>query len=131
MTDVNLLLGFMDPDQFGIPVFRTKSEKRLKDLISDIRKEGGTVQAYDPEGMIQARQNLGDEGITYCENAYDAIRGADIMVVVTEWNEFRLLDLERVHGLLKDPNIVDLRNVYEPAAVRELGFKYECVGRKI
>jgi UDPglucose 6-dehydrogenase len=100
-------------------------------IVDNIRKEGGTVQAFDPEGMIQAKAVLGDEGITYCENAYDAIRGADVMVVVTEWNEFRLLDLERVHGLLKEPNIVDLRNVYEPAAVRDLGFSYECVGRKI
>lgn len=100
-------------------------------IVNNIRKEGGTVQAFDPEGMAQARANLGDEGITYCDNPYDAIRGADIMVVVTEWNVFRLLDLERVHGLLKNPIIVDLRNIYEPAAVRGLGFKYDCVGRGI
>ena len=100
-------------------------------IVNNIRKEGGTVQAFDPEGMAQARQKLGDEGITYCDNPYDAIRGADIMVVVTEWNVFRLLDLERVHGLLKNPIIVDLRNIYEPAAVRGLGFKYDCIGRGI
>lgn len=98
-------------------------------IINNIRKEGGTVQAYDPEGMIQARQNLGDEGITYCKDAYEAIEGADIMVVVTEWNQFRLLNLEKCKELLKSPIIVDLRNVYEPESVRELGFKYTSIGR--
>lgn len=98
-------------------------------IIDNIRKEGGTVQAYDPEGMVQARQNLGDDKITYCENAYDAITGADVMVVVTEWNQFRLLNLGRCKELLKAPVIVDLRNVYEPEAVREKGFKYMSIGR--
>jgi len=98
-------------------------------IINNIRKEGGTVRAYDPEGMAQARQRLGDNGITYCENAYDAITGADVMVVVTEWNQFRLLNLEKCKSLLNAPNIVDLRNVYEPAAARKLGFTYTSVGR--
>jgi len=100
-------------------------------IVDNIRKEGGTVRAYDPEGMVQARAKLGEEGITYCENAYDAIQGADVMCVVTEWNEFRLLDLQKVHGMLGEASIVDLRNIYEPSAVRELGFKYDCVGRKV
>ena len=98
-------------------------------IINNIRKEGGTVKAYDPQGMIQARQTLGDEGITYCKNAYDAIDGTDVMVVVTEWNQFRLLNLGKCKELLNSPNIVDLRNVYEPEAVRELGFNYISVGR--
>ena len=100
-------------------------------IVNSIRQEGGAVQAFDPEGMVQARAILGDERITYCKDPYEAIRGADVMAVVTEWNQFRLLDLERVHGLLKKPVIVDLRNVYEPDAVRALGFAYDCVGRKI
>ena len=98
-------------------------------IINNVRKEGGTVQAYDPEGMIQARQSLGDDKIKYCENAYEAITGADVMVVVTEWNQFRLLNLNKCKELLNAPVIVDLRNVYEPAAVRELGFDYTSIGR--
>ena len=81
------------------------------------------------EGMEQARASLGDEGITYCEDAYEAITGADVMLIVTEWNQFRLLNLEKCRELLKAPSIVDLRNVYEPAAARELGFNYTSVGR--
>ena len=98
-------------------------------IINNVRKEGGTVRAYDPEGMTQARQNLGDKGITYCENAYDAIKGADVMVIITEWNQFRLLSLSKCKELLKSPNLVDLRNVYEPEAVRALGFNYTSIGR--
>jgi len=98
-------------------------------IIQNVRKEGGAVRAYDPEGMVLARQSLGDEGITYCENAYEAITGADVMVVVTEWNQFRLLDLTKCRELLNAPNLVDLRNVYEPAAVRALGFNYMSIGR--
>ena len=98
-------------------------------IINNIRKEGGSVKAYDPEGMTQAKQSLGDKGITYCDNAYDAITGADVMVVITEWNQFRLLNLTKCKELLKSPNIVDLRNVYEPDATRELGFNYTSIGR--
>ena len=79
--------------------------------------------------MDQARDNLGDEGITYCENSYEAVTGADVMVVVTEWNQFRLLNLKKCKGLLKSPNLVDLRNVYEPDAVRALGYTYTSIGR--
>jgi len=98
-------------------------------IINNVRKEGGTVRAYDPEGMTQARQYLGDKGITYCENAYDAIKGADVMVIITEWNQFRLLNLSKCMELLKSPNLVDLRNVYEPDAARDLGFTYTSIGR--
>ena len=64
-----------------------------------------------------------------CRNAYDACRDADAMVLVTEWNEFRMLDLGRVRSLLREPVIVDLRNVYEPEPMRQAGFRYVCVGR--
>jgi UDPglucose 6-dehydrogenase len=79
--------------------------------------------------MGQARDVLGEKGITYCENSYDAVTGADVMVVVTEWNQFRLLNLNKCKDLLKSPNLVDLRNVYEPKTVRDLGFKYTSIGR--
>ncbi len=98
-------------------------------IIRNVLAEGGTVRAFDPAAMGQARQKLGEEGITYCRDSYEAVEGADAMVVVTEWNQFRLLDLKKCKGLLNSPNLVDLRNVYEPPAVRELGFNYTSVGR--
>ena len=98
-------------------------------IVNGIRKEGGTVRAFDPAAMQQARDALGEEGITFCENSYDAVKGADVMVVVTEWNQFRLLNLGKCKDLLKTPNLVDLRNVYEPEAVRALGFTYTSIGR--
>ena len=67
--------------------------------------------------------------ITFCKNSYEAVKDADVMVVVTEWNQFRLLNLEKCRDLLKSPNLVDLRNVYEPDAARALGFNYVSIGR--
>ena len=64
-----------------------------------------------------------------CDNAYEACSGADALVLVTEWNQFRMLDLARIKSLLRQPVIVDLRNVYEPGPMREAGFRYFCVGR--
>jgi len=98
-------------------------------IINGIRNDGGTVQAFDPAAMDQARNYLGEEGITFCENSYKAVTGADVMVIVTEWNQFRLLNLSKCKDLLKAPNLVDLRNVYDPGTVRELGFKYTSIGR--
>ena len=98
-------------------------------IVNEVVAEGGTVRAFDPAAMEQARETLGDKGISYCKNAYDAVDGADIMVVVTEWNQFRLLNLEKCKGLLKSPLMVDLRNVYQPETVRALGFSYSSVGR--
>jgi UDPglucose 6-dehydrogenase len=98
-------------------------------IVNEIRKDGGRIRAFDPAAMEQAKDILGDERITYCENSYDAVTGADVMVVVTEWNQFRLLNLSKCREHLKAPNLVDLRNVYEPDAARALGFKYTSIGR--
>lgn len=98
-------------------------------VVKGIIREGGAVRAYDPAAMEQARQALGEKGIVYCKDAYEAVEGADLMAVITEWNQFRLLNLERCRSLMKDPVLVDLRNVYEPATARKLGFEYSCVGR--
>ncbi|MCJ7501214.1 UDP binding domain-containing protein, partial [bacterium] len=98
-------------------------------IINGIRNDGGTVRAFDPAAMDQARDRLGEEGITFCENSYDTVTGADVMVIVTEWNQFRLLNLTKCKELLKSPNLVDLRNVYEPEAVRALGYNYTSIGR--
>ena len=77
--------------------------------------------------MPDAKTVLPD--ITYAQDVYDALRGADAVVLSTEWNQFRNLDLERVKGLLRKPIFIDLRNVYEPAKVRQSGFLYIGVGR--
>jgi UDPglucose 6-dehydrogenase len=77
--------------------------------------------------MEEARKSLPD--IEYAKDEYEAISGADALVFVTEWNQFRALDLEKVKSLLKSPKIADLRNIYEPATMRERGFEYIGVGR--
>jgi UDPglucose 6-dehydrogenase len=97
-------------------------------LIGSLCAEGATVRAFDPVAMNNARQMLPDS-VVYCENAYDAAEGASAMVILTEWNQFRSLDLVRIKQALAAPNIIDLRNVYEPDRMREQGFTYEAMGR--
>jgi UDPglucose 6-dehydrogenase len=97
------------------------------DIIREIQKRGATVRAFDPVAMDEARHSLPD--IEYATDEYDAIKGADVLVIVTEWNQFRALDMEKVKALLKSPKIVDLRNIYEPKDMRSLGFEYIGVGR--
>jgi UDPglucose 6-dehydrogenase len=97
-------------------------------LIRTLVEEGATIRAFDPVAMANARDLL-PPGIVYCTDSYDAAEGADALVIVTEWNQFRLLDLDRIHGLLSRPLIVDLRNVYEPEKMRERGFEYDSMGR--
>ncbi|MCC9625523.1 UDP-glucose/GDP-mannose dehydrogenase family protein [Thalassospira sp. MA62] len=97
------------------------------DIIPALIAAGATVKAYDPEAIEEAKKLL--DGVVYCENAYQTIDGADVMVVLTEWNEFRGMDIERMKNLLKHPTIVDLRNVYEPTEMAENGFSYSCIGR--
>lgn len=97
------------------------------DIINEMVKRGASVKAYDPVAMSEARHYLPDIG--YAEDEYDAIDGADALVIVTEWNQFRALDMEKVKSLLNAPKIADLRNVYEPADMREMGFDYVGVGR--
>ena len=88
---------------------------------------GAAVRAFDPVAMPNAAREL--PAITLCKNEYETCENADALVIVTEWNQFRMLDLERVRGLLREPVLIDLRNVYDPAAMRAAGFRYECVGR--
>jgi UDPglucose 6-dehydrogenase len=97
------------------------------DIISALQQQGAKVRAYDPQAMSEAKKLLPD--LDLCDNAYEACSGADALVLVTEWNQFRMLDLARVRSLLRRPVIVDLRNVYEPGPMREQGFAYVCVGR--
>ena len=97
------------------------------EIVPALIAAGATVRAYDPEAMDQAKPLLPD--VLYCETAYETMGGADVLVIVTEWNEFRGLDLERVKRLLNAPVMVDLRNVYEPGEMAEKGFRYSCIGR--
>jgi UDPglucose 6-dehydrogenase len=88
---------------------------------------GAHLRAYDPVAMPNAARVL--PTLTLCKDAYEACENADAMVLVTEWNQFRMLDLERVRGLLRQPVVVDLRNVYKPEPMRRAGFRYVSVGR--
>ncbi len=96
-------------------------------ILPALQKAGATIRAFDPEGMHEAKKLLPD--LTYCKDAYDCMTGADALVLITEWNEFRALDLERVKSLLRQPVLVDLRNVYNPAEMKEAGFRYSSIGR--
>jgi UDPglucose 6-dehydrogenase len=96
-------------------------------VITALRDGGATIRAYDPEGMGQARAVLAD--VEYAASAYACIDGADALVIVTEWESFRALDLERVKSLLRHPLVVDLRNIYRPEDMARHGFIYVSVGR--
>jgi UDPglucose 6-dehydrogenase len=97
------------------------------DIIPALQAAGATIRAFDPESMEEARKHLTD--VTFCDGPYHALEGADAMVLVTEWDQFRALDLERVKSLLKSPTVIDLRNIYKPAEMIRRGFRYESVGR--
>lgn len=98
-------------------------------LIEDLLEAGATVCAHDPAAIKEARHKLGDR-ITYAETGYDALSGADALVVVTDWNEYRHPDFSRVKALLRRPVIVDGRNLYDPEKMAEQGFVYLSIGRK-
>lgn len=98
-------------------------------IVGALAAEGATIRAFDPAAMANAREVLPD-GVVYCDDVYDAASGADCLVILTEWNQFRSLDLGRLRALLRQPRMVDLRNVYEPDRMREAGFQYWCVGRQ-
>lgn len=96
-------------------------------IIQSLLNAGANIRAYDPVAMDNTKAILPD--ITYCNDAYDACEGADAVVIVTEWNQFRNLETERVTKLLKQPYFFDLRNIYDPQKMQTLGFKYYSVGR--
>jgi UDPglucose 6-dehydrogenase len=96
-------------------------------IIAALQDAGAVVHAYDPEGVEQARAVL--QNVTLFDSAYGCLEGADALVIVTEWNEFRALDLKRAKTLLKSPVVVDLRNVYRGEEMARLGFSYTSVGR--
>ncbi len=97
------------------------------DILPALQKAGATIRAYDPEGMDEARKMF--EGIIWCENSYEVMQGSDALVIITEWNAFRGLDLKRVKSLLRKPVLVDLRNIYNPDDMANIGIDYHCLGR--
>jgi UDPglucose 6-dehydrogenase len=96
-------------------------------IVPALREAGAKVRAFDPEGMEQAKPLLGE--VEYAPDAYSCAEGADALVIVTEWDAFRALDLDRVKARLRQPLIVDLRNIYRPDEMRRRGFAYVSVGR--
>ena len=97
------------------------------DVIAAVLADGGSVKAYDPIAIENTKAIFPQ--ITYTENSYEAAEGADVLIIVTEWNEFKLLNMEKMHGLMANPLIFDGRNIYDPLKVRRAGFEYHCIGR--
>jgi UDPglucose 6-dehydrogenase len=97
------------------------------EIIQGLLREGAEIRAYDPVAMVEAAKIL--PAIGYAEDEYTAVQEADALVFVTEWNQFRALDMTRVRDLMKSPKVADLRNIYDPDNMRELGFDYVGVGR--
>ena len=97
-------------------------------LITALQDMGATVRAYDPVGMEQAKGFINN--VTFCDDAYACAKGASALVIVTEWEQFRALDLDRVkQAMAASPVVVDLRNIYRPDEMAQRGFIYESVGR--
>jgi UDPglucose 6-dehydrogenase len=97
------------------------------EIIAGLLKSGATVRAYDPVAMLEAAELLPE--VNYADDEYAAVTNTDALVFVTEWNQFRALDMRRIRDLMRVPRIADLRNIYEPEDMRELGFEYVGVGR--
>ena len=97
-------------------------------IVSRLVEDGAILRCYDPEGMEQARPLL-PESVVYCRDAMEAVAGADALVVITEWNEFRAISPARLRGAMRGAVLVDLRNIYDPAAMRQAGFEYHSIGR--
>jgi UDPglucose 6-dehydrogenase len=97
-------------------------------IVARLAGDGAVIRAFDPEGMQQAKPLL-PAGVTYCRDAFDAVQGADALVLITEWNEFRALSPTRLRDAMRGHVLVDLRNVYDPVAMRQAGFEYHCIGR--
>lgn len=133
LPKIEKLVGDLNGKHIGVlglsfkPETDDMRESPATDIIKEMRKRGATVRAFDPVAMNEAKHSLPD--IEYATDEYDAIRDADALVIVTEWNQFRALDMTKVKSLLKSPKIADLRNIYEPKDMKELGFEYVGVGR--
>ena len=97
------------------------------EIVPALIAAGARVRAYDPEGMEEAKKHL--DGVEWCDSAYDTMKDASVVSIITEWNEFRALDLQRAKALMKEPVLVDLRNIYNADEMAAAGFRYSCIGR--
>lgn len=97
------------------------------EIVPALQSAGATIRAFDPEGMHEAKKLLKD--VVWCDDGYETATGADVLVIITEWNQFRALDMEKLKTLLRAPVMVDLRNIYKPAEMKQAGFRYYSVGR--
>lgn len=130
---IEKLVGDFQGKQIGVlglsfkPETDDMRESPATDIIKELQSRGAKIKAFDPVAMEEAKHCLSD--IEFATDEYDAIKDADALVIITEWNQFRALDMEKVKQLLKAPKIADLRNIYEPEDMRSLGFDYVGVGR--
>ncbi len=97
------------------------------DIIPVLQEAGAVVRVYDPEGMQEAKKLLSH--VVWCADSYDAMTGADAVVILTEWNQFRALDWDKARVLLRTPRILDFRNIYNPTTMKAEGFDYVGIGR--
>jgi UDPglucose 6-dehydrogenase len=97
------------------------------DIIAKLTNAGAKVKAYDPHAMTNAKKII--TNIEYCNNPYDVAKDCDALAVVTEWDEFKQLDMNKIKSLLKLPIIVDGRNIFDPNTMEKLGFIYRSIGR--
>jgi UDPglucose 6-dehydrogenase len=98
------------------------------DIIEALQKQGAKIRAFDPHSMEKAKPLF--KGVTFCDDAYSVFKGADCAIVVTEWNEFKELDFKKIKKLMKQPVIIDGRNIYDPDTMRAAGFQYHSIGRR-
>ena len=96
-------------------------------IINSLIRAGAKIKAYDPQALENAGKML--KGITFSKDCYQAVEDADLLIILTEWNEFKQLDLLEIKKLMRKPNIVDGRNIYDPKKVKDMGFAYVGVGR--
>ncbi len=98
-------------------------------IVENLKSEGAMIKAYDPQAMKTAAALPEFKGVKFCKDSYAAAHGADCVVIATEWSEFKELNLLKLKKLLRQPVIIDGRNIYEPKKMKELGFRYYCIGR--
>lgn len=96
-------------------------------IIMELQRLGAKIRAFDPEAKLNAKKVL--KGVIFCNDPYSTVKGCDALVIATEWNEFRVLDIDKIKRLLKQPNIIDGRNIYEPEEMKNAGFNYVGIGR--
>ena len=135
ITKIENAIGPLDGKVVGVlgltfkPNTSDVRESPALDIVQALLNQGAQIRAYDPAGMDEFQKVVNDEKISYWKSAYEAARGAEALVFLAEWNEFRNLDLKKLKDALEKPVILDLRNIYEPEKVTEIGFKYMGVGR--